>query len=137
MFGDTLVKEIAQRKELTKRLEQAEVEYQQLIDTAHAEKEQILATALAHKADIIQEAKDLAKKEYDTLVEQAHYDADHIVQKAQKEADLKLRDLDAHFVEGVKTTSMALIKKLFVSTKSLQESYVEGLVQEFSSSYKK
>lgn len=42
LFGDTLVKEIAKRKEMTLKLEQAHKEYDALIAQAHSEKEELL-----------------------------------------------------------------------------------------------
>lgn len=137
LFGDTLVKEIAKRKEMTKRLEQADEEYNILINKAQEEKNAILEEALAKKNDILKEAKELADQQKAKTIEQAQQDAKNIITQANQEAELKSRDLESHFVQGVKTTALAMVKKLFSSNKNLQESYIEGLVEEFSASYKK
>lgn len=137
LFGDTLVKEIAKRKELTKRLEQAETEYNMLINKAQEEKNAILEEALEKKNEILKQAKELADQQKIKTMEQAQKDARNIINQANQEAELKSRDLDANFVQGVKTTSLAMIKKLFASNKNIQESYLQGLVDEFSASYKK
>lgn len=137
MIGNSLTKEVEKRKELTKRLEQADEEYNILINKAQEEKNALLEEALEKKNDILKEAKELAEQHKAKTIEQAQKDAKNIINQANQEAELKSRDLESHFVQGVKTTALAMVKKLFTSNKNLQESYVEGLVEEFSASYKK
>jgi F0F1-type ATP synthase membrane subunit b/b' len=136
LFGSTLIEEIAKRRALTDKLRQAEEEYDRLLDQAEAEKNRIIEEALAHKKHLILEAQDFSKKEREKLIRKAEDDAARIIQKAQEDADLKQRDLDSHFVQGVKNTSLALIEKMFASKKDLQKNYLEGLIEEFSHSYK-
>lgn len=137
LFGDTLIAEIAKRREMTLKLEQADKEYSSLLAEATTKKDEILSEALAHKKKLIDEAKELALQEKEKILLQAQSEASSLVEKAQKDADIKARDLDNHFLQGVKTTALSLVKKLFASRKDIQESYLQGLVEEFSASYKK
>ena len=108
-----------------------------LIADAEQHKKLLLDEALAHKNQIIAEGKVLAEQEQQKILEQATRESKIILDKANQEAELKSRDLESHFVQGVKTTALAMVKQLFSSNKNLQESYIEGLVEEFSASYKK
>ena len=137
LFGDTLLKEIAKRREMTAKLEQADKEYASLIAEASAKKEQIIEEALAHKKKLIDEAKEIATQEKEKLLMKANEEAEWIVEKANKEAELKSRDLDSNFIQWVKNTALTVVKKLFASKKDIQEWYVKGLVEEFTASYKK
>lgn len=137
LFWDTLIEEIAKRRSMTLKLEQADKEYASLLADANAQKEEILWEALAHKKKLLEEAKELALHEKDKILWKAKSEAESILDKAQKDADIKARDLDNNFIQWVKTTSLSLVKKLFASKKDIQESYLQGLVEEFSASYKK
>ena len=136
LFGDTLIEEIAKRREMTRKLEQADKEYASLIAQAHVQKDAILDEALAHKKALLAEANELANKQKQQIIAKAEKDAALIAEKAEKEAALKSRDLEQHFALGVKNTAFTLIKKLFHSKKDVQESYLSGLVDEFTTSHK-
>lgn len=120
-----------------KKLADADNEYARLMADAQSHKERLLDEALSHKKQLVSEAKELAEQEKTKILEQANRDAQIIIDKASHEAELKWRDLDAHFVEGVKTTAQSIVKKLFSSQKDVQESYLNTLVDEFTASYKK
>ena len=122
---------------MTLKLEQADKEYASLLADANAQKEEILSEALAHKKKLLEEAKEIALHEKDKILWKAKSEADSILDKAKKDADIQARDLDDNFIQWVKTTSLSLVKKLFASKKDIQESYLQGLVEEFSASYKK
>lgn len=137
LFGDTLIEEIAKRRSLTLKLEQADKEYDALLSDAAAQKDAILAEALAHKKKLIEEAKNLAAQEKDKIILKAKTDADSIIAKAQKDAELQSRDLNLNFVQWVKSAAAAVVKKLFSHKNDIQESYIEELVTEFTTSYQK
>ena len=120
-----------------KRLADAEHEYDKLISEAQKYKDGLIAEALIHKKNLITEAKQIAIQEKLKIIEQANREAKIIIDKASQEAELKWRDLDAHFVEWVKNTALTVVRKLFASKKDIQEWYVKGLVEEFTASYKK
>jgi F0F1-type ATP synthase membrane subunit b/b' len=137
IIGNTLADEVEKRKAMTLKLEQADREYASLLADANAQKEWILSEALAHKKKLLEEAKEIALHEKDKILWKAKSEADSILDKAKKDADIQARDLDSNFIQWVKTTSLSLVKKLFASKKDIQESYLQGLVEEFSASYKK
>lgn len=134
---NTISKAIQDKIDKEKKLANADAEYTRLIADAEQHKKLLLDEALAHKNQIIAEGKVLAEQEQQKILEQATRESKIILDKANQEAELKSRDLESHFVQGVKTTALAMVKQLFSSNKNLQESYIEGLVEEFSASYKK
>ena len=136
LFWDTLIEEISKRRAMTTKLEQADKEYASLIAEATEKKEQILDEALAHKKKLVTEAQELAKQEQEKILSKAAHEAHTIVEKAQKEAAAQKRDFENSFEQGVKQSAFAMVKKLFASNSKASETYVSGLVDEFSASYK-
>ncbi len=137
IIGNTLAQEVEKRKAMTKKLEQADKEYDSLLADATAKKEEILGEALAHKKKLLDEAKELALQEKEKILLKANNEAEMIIDKAKKDSEIQSRDLDSNFVQGVKSASVSLVKKIFANKKDIQESYLQGLVEEFSASYKK
>ena len=135
--GNAISKAIQDKIDKEKKLADADSEYIRLIADAEQHKKSLLDEALAHKNQIVAEGKALAEQEQQKILEQATRDAKIIVDKATQDADLKGRDLDAHFEQGVKTTALSVVKKLFASQKNMQEGYLNSLVDEFTASYKK
>ena len=136
MIGNTLTEEVEKRKAMTLKLEQADKEYASLIAEATEKKEQILDEALAHKKKLVTEAQELAKQEQEKILGKATHEAHTIIEKAQKEAAAQKRDFENSFEQGVKQSAFAMVKKLFASNSKASETYVSGLVDEFSASYK-
>jgi len=135
--GNAISHALDEKIKKEKKLADADNEYARLMNDAQSHKERLLDEALAHKKQLVLEAKELAEQEKQKTLEQASREAKIILDKASQEAELKGRDLDAHFVQGVKTTALSIIKKLFASHKDIQESYLTSLVDEFTASYKK
>lgn len=135
--GNAISKAIQEKIDKEKKLAQADVEYARLLQEAQNQKKELVDEALVHKSQLVAEARELAHQESEKILEQAQVDARLMIEKAQQEANLKERDLDAHFEQGVKSTAMAVVKKLFESDKDLKEEYMSSLVKEFTASYKK
>lgn len=133
--GKYIAKEVETKIEKEKKLADADAEYMRLMTDAEEQKQILLDEALEHKSRLVAEWKDLAEQEKEKILTEANREAKIIVEKAQQEAKRKARDLDAHFEEGVKTTSLALVKKLFADSKDVKESYLAGLVDEFTASH--
>ncbi len=135
--GNAISKAIQDKIEKEKKLANADAEYARLIADAEQQKKTLLDEALTHKNQIVAEGKALATQEQQKIVEQANHEAKIILDKAAQDAELKGRDLDTHFEQGVKTAALSVVKKLFSSNKKVQEDYLGTLVDEFSASYKK
>lgn len=106
------------------------------MEKAKADREKLLEEGLAHKRSIVAEATELAKQEQDKILEKANREAQLIIEKANREADTQKRDFESQFEQGVKQSALVMVKKLFASNPKAADTYVSGLVDEFTNSYK-
>lgn len=136
LAGKGIAKLLDEKIAKEKKLADADKEYAARMADAQEHKERLLEEALSHKKQLVIEAKAIAEQEKEDILKQARHEAQLIIEKAHQEAILKWRDLDDHFIQGVKTAAMAVVKKLFASKTDVQESYVQWLVDEFMLSYK-
>lgn len=134
MFGKTLIEEVEKRKQLTKKLETAEQEYDALMTLAQQEKGALLKEAVEHKKLIVAEAKQTAAQESQKILSAAQRDAQELVAQAKLTMQNEKADLDRHFAEGVKATTMEVVHKLFDTKPELQEAYIAWLVKEATQS---
>lgn len=136
LFGDTLIEEIAKRREMTLKLEQADKEYALLIAEANAKKDAILTEALAHKKSLVAEAEGIAQQKKEEMLSKAATEAKILLDKAARDAEAQKQDMVKGFEQGVKRSALLMVKKLFSGNKNISDTYVTGLVDEFSVSYK-
>jgi len=113
LFGKALVDEIQHRKALTKKLQNADAEYEALIAKAYSEKEEIIADALSHKQHVIQEAVLVAEETKKNAVAKAEATAQEIIAKAQRDTTAAREELLSHYESGVKQTAMQVVEKIF------------------------
>ncbi len=130
LFGKTLVEEIQKRKDLTKKLQTAETEYDALIAKAYQEKEGILSEALSHKQHLIQEALSLAEDVKKQTIAKAETQAQDIIAKAQRETVAAKQELMAQYESGVKKTASLVVEKIFHTNTAVQESYIDMITKE-------
>jgi F0F1-type ATP synthase membrane subunit b/b' len=134
LFGKTLEQEIAKRRELTRKLQSAEVEYNAVIAQATHEKEVMLAEATEHKKHLLVEATALAQKQRESILTEANTQANRIMQKAEQEAAVLRHDLEKNRENSIKQTAGMIVKNIFKKDVSLQQEYVDMLIKEASSS---
>jgi F0F1-type ATP synthase membrane subunit b/b' len=83
------------------------------------------------KEEIVAEAALLAKKRADEIVALAEKQSERIQSEAtQKAANLE-KELKDGFVDGVRNTTKLIVTKLVNDDVTLQNTYIDGLVQEF------
>ena len=130
LFWKALVEEIQQRKALTKKLQNADAEYDALITKANAEKEEIIATAMAHKQHVMQEAMLVAEETKKNAIAKAEMQAQEIIEKAQKDTNTAREELLDHYESWIKQTAMQVVQKIFHNNTDVQEKYIDILVKE-------
>ncbi len=135
LFWSTLTQEVAKRRELTRKLQAAEVEYNSVIAQANHEKEVILAQAMEHKKHLLAEADLAARKNTETILAQAWQQASVILQNAENQAVSIRRDLENSRADSVKHTAWLLLKKIFKKDVSIKQEYLDMILQE--TDYKK
>lgn len=135
LFGSTLTKEVAERRELTRKLQAAEEEYNAVLAKAKEEKDAIVAEALENKKRLLQDAEGVAYQTSQRTLSQAQEQAARIVREAEAQAENLHKDLEHARADSVKKTAWLLVKKIFAKDVTLQKDYVDMLLQE--TSYKK
>ncbi|USN55618.1 MAG: ATP synthase F0 subunit B [Candidatus Peribacteria bacterium] len=131
--GDKLSQAIVERRALHAQTQQAQSEYQNLLDQAHEEKKQIINEGLEHKAAIVQEAELVAQNKAAHILAQAEKEAAQMEHSLKERASALENELKNQFVAGVKATSQRVVNKLLDQDVSLQEQYLEKVAAEFMS----
>lgn len=125
---------LEKRKTLMDKLENADQEYADMIAKAKEESQNIIADGMKHKNDIINEAKTLAEKTRDGIIENGHKEADKITKNAEHKAKLLEEDLTNKFADGVKSTTEVVVKKLIQKDTAIQSDYLDTLIKEVTTS---
>ena len=130
LFGDAIVTEIKNRKELMSKISNADDEYKKIIDTAHEEKMKLIEEGKIHKAHLLQEAKTIAAQTEQSLKAKANDEAQAILVAAEKKAQSYKTQIDNDFIHAVKETAKTVVKKLINTDKEIQSQYLDQLVSE-------
>lgn len=130
-IGSALTNEIVRRKEALRKLSHAEETYQEMIAKAQEEVNGLIKEGVVRKEALIAEWTLLAQKSHDQIMKDADHKANRIVEAATLKADSLERELKDSYVDGVKKTAQLVVNKLFKNDVSLQDKYMEELVEEF------
>jgi F0F1-type ATP synthase membrane subunit b/b' len=130
LFGDAIVAEIKNRKELMSKITNADGEYKKIIDTAEEEKMKLIEEGKAHKAHLLQEAKKVAAETEQSLKAKAHEEAQSILSAAELKAQSYKKEIDIEFIGAVKQTAKSVVKKLINTDKEIQSQYLDQLISE-------
>ncbi len=131
LIGGFLIQEIKERKDLMKKLEHAEDAFKQRMREAEEEAEKIIQESLDKKTSIIAEAGAIATKRQQEMLDEASRKAQSVLNDAEKRAKAFNDDLEKNFVDGVKKTTMSVVKKLVHGNKELESAYLDSVVNEF------
>ena len=134
LFGDIIVAEIQNRKQLISKLSNADGEYNTIIQQAHQEKDKLIDEWKTHKAHLMQEAIVVAKKTEEALVSKAHEQAQSIVSQAESKIQVLEKNVMNQFEDSVKQTVKTVVKKLIKSDQEIKSAYLDTLVREVASS---
>lgn len=125
-----MIEAIEEKRSLTKKLENADQEYHNMLEKAEKESQKIIQEAVNKKNSIIADAGAVAENQQKEILEKAHKKAEDMIIKAKQDAQKIEWELNASFEQWVKKTTELVVKKLLNSDKSLQQEYVNNLIQE-------
>ena len=125
-----VVKSLATREELIKKLESADQQYDEMMAKAKDESDKVIKQGLDKKDAIIKEAELLADKKTEKMMSSAEIEAAKITEKAQDDAKLLSKELESNFEAGVKQTTQTVVNKLLGENKDIQKSYLDTLIKE-------
>jgi F0F1-type ATP synthase membrane subunit b/b' len=134
LLGDKISKSIEKRRELMRKVSQADQEYDQIIAQAEQEKKSIIDQALKHKQTVFSEAETLANKKSARIVSDAEKQGQQIIQDALERSEKLEKELQQNYLQGVKHTTKLVVKKLIDEKPELKDAYLEQLADEFISS---
>lgn len=130
---DFISKEIVQRKDMMKKLKNADEEYNEMLEEANKKADEIISQASQEKRTIIDEAKMLADKEWEKIISWARKQADNIIADAKAETKTLKRDLETSREQGVKDTVKIVVKRLLDEDVNLQDKYLSTLLKDLKS----
>jgi F0F1-type ATP synthase membrane subunit b/b' len=131
LIGNSLAHALLERKNKVERLEHADAEYERILVEAQEAADAAIKAGVQRKEEIIAEAINIAKKREDEILLLAEKQAKAIQDAAvQKTLDIE-KELKEGFIDGVKRTTKLVVNKLIKDDVALQNSYIDGLVNEF------
>lgn len=121
---------IEQRRSLIKKLENADVQYEEMIIKAQKESDNIIAKGMKHKDQLLLEAKALADQTKEDIIANWRKEAEKITKNAEHKAKLLEEELANNFADSVKNTTEIVVKKLINQDVDLKAAYLDTLVTE-------
>lgn len=129
---DSIIKTIEERRELIKRLKNADHEYERAINDAKMQAETIIVKAQKKADDIVKNWEIIGEQEQALIIKQAEEKSQQIVKNAEKEAKKLENTLLNNWTHGVKTTSKLLVKKILWTDTKLQDQYLDTLIDDLN-----
>lgn len=131
LIWDSLSTALLERRSKVEKLQNADAEYARILAEAQESADAAIKAWVQRKEEIVAEAALLAKKRADEIVALAEKQSERIQSEAtQKAANLE-KELKDGFVDGVRNTTKLIVTKLVNDDVTLQNTYIDGLVQEF------
>lgn len=134
LFKKFLTKPIANiiedRRNLIKKLENADKAYEEKLESAQLQAKEIVQEWMGRKEKLILEAWILADKKRDEILSDAKIQSEKLLHTAGEKAKILESELEKSFVEWVKKTSLLVVKKLINNNKELKDSYLDEAMKQ-------
>lgn len=125
-----IVSSIEERRSLIKKLENAEDAYAEKVAAGDAEYKKKLQQGMTKRDKLIAEAGAVANKRKEEIMKDAKHKAEGIMHDAELRSKNFEDELKNNFEEGVKKTSLLVIKKLLQEDKDLKSKYLDRVVKD-------
>ncbi len=125
-----ITKTIMERRELIKKLKDADKAYDEKLEIAKIEAREIVQEGMERKEKLLTEAGLLADKKKEDIISDAKVQSDKILSNAESKAKSLESELEQSFVAGIKRTSLLVIKKLIKKDNSLKQEYLDEAIKE-------
>lgn len=129
IFGKSLADALIARKELQKKLENADETYAEKIAEADAKATDILSAAYTEKQKILADAQDAAKRVEWKILADAEKQKETMIRDAQEKLAYEKSILEWSFVSLVKDTSKKVLQKIGTE-KAVQDAYVDAVISQ-------
>ncbi len=121
---------IHERRELIKKLENADKAYEEKLEIAKFEAKDIVQEGMDRKEKILLEAGLLADKKKEEIMSDAKIQSDKIIQTAEMKSKILESELEKSFVDWIKKTSLLVVKKLINKDKDIKKDYLDEAIKE-------
>lgn len=121
---------IHERRELIKKLENADKAYEEKLEIAKFEAKDIVQEGMDRKEKILLEAGLLADKKKEEIMSDAKVQSDKIIQTAEMKSKILESELEKSFVDWIKKTSLLVVKKLINKDKDIKKDYLDEAIKE-------
>lgn len=121
---------ILERRELVKKLENADKAYEEKLEIAKLEAREIVQDWFDRKDKILSEAGMLADKKKEEIIAEAKIQSDKILDSAKYKAETLESELAQNFASWVKRTSLLVVKKLINKDKTIKQEYLDEAIKE-------
>lgn len=137
LFGDKIIKAIEERRQLIKKLKQADDEYERMIELAKKESNKIVTKANKKKETILSEGKLLAEEERKKVLDIAINKGDVIIQNAEEKGERIVKELESERTKAVTDTTQLVVNKLLDTHTELKDEYLKTISKELKMQKKK
>lgn len=121
-------KQIENRRNLIEKIKRADELYKEKIQEAEEKAQHIIFEWTQKRESIIIEWESLALKKQIEIINEANEKAKKINTEAQNAANVLQLNLEKVFIDSVKKTSKAVVKKLLQKDIELQKEYLDEIV---------
>ncbi len=125
-----IVASIEERRSLIKKLEHAEDAYAEKVASGDAEYKKKLQEWVKKRDKLVAEAGAVAQKKRTEILADAKTKADNILRDAELRSKNLEDELTKSFEDGVKKTSLLVVKKLLHEDKELKSKYLDSVVKD-------
>ena len=126
-FAGKIIEAVERRKLFLERLKNAEKEYVWKIREAEKKKKFLIEEWITIKGKIIDDAKLIAVKEKEAIINQAEINKNKILEKSKVKLEIEKKELELARVDSVKETSLLLCKKI-IWEKEMMEKYLDKVI---------
>ena len=123
-------KVILERRALIKKLKNADKAYDEKLEIAKLEAREIVQDGIDRKDKLLSEAGLLADKKKEEMIAEAKIQSDKLLNNAESKAKTLESELEKSFVDGIKRTSLLVIKKLIKKDKDIKKEYLDAAISE-------
>ena len=130
-IGDKLKKSILNKRELIKKLENAEIEYKQTLEKAYLEKDNIMKEARSWANKLFKEMESLSKVREQEILERAEKRAKMIIEWGNRQIEKDRLEMVAWVKKYILDLTLKLNSKLFKNSKA-DKNFIEKEIEKIA-----
>lgn len=118
---------VEKRKKMLEQFKNADEVLQNKLLEAEEHKKELIEEGLAHKNKLIEQAKQQWKIHIDSILKQAEYEKNNILEKWKQQLENERKELENSWEDSVKTWIYSVYEKLFNEDKEFVKKYTDKI----------